>query len=172
MENSTSVKSVAYPFGIVLALYSILYLILIYVFNVSQTNWVVGLISKIVEIAIFIFALITFKKKNGNIISLKQALKVGLGIAVVGGLIAAVYIFIHYTYIYPEFLQNMYDTQVLAMSEQGLTAEQMEGALTWLEYTSSPWVYSVMAIIGNLIFGFIISLLTGLIIRNNNSQAY
>tara|TARA_B100002003_G_C13999863_1_gene482743 strand:+ start:321 stop:839 length:519 start_codon:yes stop_codon:yes gene_type:complete len=172
MENSTSVKSVAYPFGIALALYSILYLVLIYVFNISETNWIVGLISKIIEISIFIFALITFKKKNGNIISLKQALKVGLGVAVIGGLIAAVYIFIHYTYIYPEYLQKMYDTQVLAMSEQGLTAEQMEGSMTWLEYISSPWVYSAMAILGNLIFGFIISLLTGLIIRNDQKQAY
>ena len=172
MENSTSVKSVAYPFGIALALYSILYLVLIYVFNISETNWIVGIISTIIQIAIFIFSLTTFKKKNGNLISLKQALKVGLGVGVIAGLIVAVYTFIHYTYIYPEFLQNMYDTQVLAMSEQGLTAEQMEGGLTWLEYTSSPWLYSVVAIIGNLLFAFVVSLLTGLIIRNDQKQAY
>ncbi|MDN3593852.1 DUF4199 domain-containing protein [Zunongwangia endophytica] len=172
MENSTSVKSVAYPFGIALALYSIIYLVLVYVFNVSQEDWVVGLISKFIEIAIFVFALITFKKKNENVISLKQSLKVGLGAAVIGGIIAAIYTYIHYKFIYPEFLQSMYDTQVLAMSEQNLTAEQMEGALTWVEYTSSPWVYSAMQIIGYLILGFIISLLTGLIIRNNQAQDY
>ena len=57
MENSTSIKSVAYPYGFVLAIYSILALVLIYVFNVAQDNWVVGVINTLVSIAIFVLAI-------------------------------------------------------------------------------------------------------------------
>ena len=172
MENSTSVKSVAYTFGVILALYSILVLILLYVFNVTDSNWIVSIINAAVTITIFVYGIITYKKKNGNVISLKEALKVGMGIAVLSGVIAAIYTYIHYAFVYPEFSEMIYDKAVAQMAEQKMPAEQMEQALSITEYTTSPWFFSLMGLIGSLFFGFIISLLTGLIIRNNNSQAY
>lgn len=172
MENSTSVKSVATTFGVILGLYSILVLVLLYVFNVTETNWVISIINAAVTIIIFVYGIITFKKKNGNLISLKEALKTGMGIAVLSGVIAAIYTYIHYAFIYPEFSEIIYDKAVAQMAEQKMPAEQMEQALSITEYTTSAWFFSLMGLIGSLFFGFIISLLTGLIIRNDQKQAY
>ncbi|MDX1427995.1 MAG: DUF4199 domain-containing protein, partial [Salegentibacter mishustinae] len=97
MENSTSVKSVAYPYGIVLAIYSIIVLVLLYAFNVDQENWVVGVLNAIVSITIFVLAIKKFKQNNNGFLSIKEALKVGLAVAVISGVIAAIYSYIHYS---------------------------------------------------------------------------
>ncbi|TDN83084.1 uncharacterized protein DUF4199 [Salegentibacter sp. 24] len=168
MENSTSVKSVAYPYGIVLAIYSILVLVLIYVFNVAQDNWIVGVINTLVSIAIFVLAIKKFKENNNGFLSLKEALKVGLAVAVISGVIAAIYSYIHYSFVYPEFSEKVYDEAVLKMTEQGVPESQQSQALEMTKMFSSAWFFATMALVGSLFFGFIISLITGLILKREN----
>jgi hypothetical protein len=168
MENSTSIKSVAYPYGIVLAIYSILVLVLIYAFNVAQDNWIVGVINTLVSIAIFVLAIKKFKQDNHGYLRLKEALKVGLAVAVISGVIAAIYAFIHYNFVYPEFSEIMYDKAVLQMSEQGIPESQQSQALEITKMTTSAWFFATMTLVGSLFFGFIISLITGLILKREN----
>ncbi len=168
MENSTSVKSVAYPYGMVLAIYSILVLVLIYAFNVAQDNWIVGVINALVSIAIFVLAIKKFKQNNNGFLSLKEALKVGLAVAVISGVITAIYSFIHYSFVYPEYSEIMYDEAVLQMTEQGIPESQQSQALEMTKMFTSPWFFATMALVGSLFFGFIISLITGLILKREN----
>ncbi|UBZ06048.1 DUF4199 domain-containing protein [Salegentibacter mishustinae] len=168
MENSTSIKSVAYPYGFVLAIYSILALVLIYVFNVAQDNWVVGVINTLVSIAIFVLAIKKFKQHNNGFLSLKEALKVGLAVAVISGVITAIYSYIHYSFVYPEYSEMMYDQAVLQMAEQNMPESQQNQALEMTKMFTSPWFFATMALVGSLFFGFIISLITGLILKREN----
>jgi len=168
MENSTSIKSVAYPYGTVLAIYSILVLVLLYVFNVAQENWIVGTINTLVSIAIFVLAIKKFKQDNNGFLSLKEALKVGLAVAVISGVIAAIYAYIHYSFVYPEFSEIKYDEAVLQMTEQGIPESQQSQALEMTKMFTSPWFFSTMTLLGSLFFGFIISLIAGLILKRNN----
>ncbi|PRX51902.1 DUF4199 domain-containing protein [Salegentibacter salegens] len=168
MENSTSVKSVAYPYGIVLGIYSILALVLIYVFNVAQDNWTVGIINTLVSIIVFVLAIKKFKQNNSGFLSLKEALKVGLAVAVISGVIGAIYSYIHYSFVYPEFSEMMYDQAVLQMTEQGLSEAQQSQGLEMTKMFTSAWFFATMALVGSLFFGFIISLITGLILKREN----
>jgi len=168
MENSTSVKSVAYPYGIVLAIYSIIVLVLLYAFNVDQENWVVGVLNAVVSITIFVLAIKKFKQNNNGFLSIKEALKVGLAVAVISGVIAAIYSYIHYSFVYPEFAEMKYDEAVLQMSEQNMTESQQSQALEMTKMFISPWFFATMTLVSSLFFGFIISLITGLILKREN----
>ncbi len=170
MENSTSVKSVAYPYGIVLAIYSIIVLVLLYVFNVDQENWVVGVLNALVSITIFVLAIKKFKQNNNGFLSIKEALKVGLAVAVISGVIAAIYSYIHYSFVYPEFAEMKYDEAVLQMAEQNMPESQQSQALEMTKMFISPWFFATMTLVSSLFFGFIISLITGLIMKNKNPQ--
>ena len=170
MEESTPIKSVAYPYGIVLAIFSILVLVLMYVLNLEQGNWMMAVLNVLVTIAIFIYAIKEYKKKNSGFLSIKEALKVGLAVAVVAGLIAGIYTYIHYTYIYPEFSGMIYDQAVIQMSEQQISEAQQEQALGITAFTTSPFFFATMTLVSSLFYGFLISLIAGAIMKQKRPE--
>lgn len=167
MESETaSIKPIAYSFGVYLGLINIVILVIMYVGDI-QKSWTISILSIILTIAIFIYGIKAYKQKNNSFLSLGEALKVGLAIAVIGGVISAVYSYIHYSYIYPEFIQITLDqakTQMLDASPN-MTEEQMDQALKMTSMFTTPLFFSLMSIIGSLFFGLIISLIGGLIMK-------
>ena len=165
MEESTSIKPVAYSYGGFLALYSILLLVIIYVFNITPDNWVVGIINFIITVTIFVMALKAYKAKNGGFLSMTEAIKTGVAVGAVAGLISAIYVFIHYTFIYPEFTEIMRDQTIIKMTEQGLSEAQQEQTLQMTSFTTNPLFYATMSLLSSLFYGFIIALIAGAIMK-------
>jgi hypothetical protein len=172
MENSPSIKSIAYSYGGGLALYSIVMLIIIYIANIQpdgSMNYVISGLNIIVSIAVFALALSAFKKNNNGFISLSQALKTGLAVAAIAGIIAAIYTFFHYSYVYPEYLDIIKDQQRTGMIESGqMSDEQIEQSIEMMSFSTSPFFLSTVTLILNLFFGFLISLIVGLVIKKKN----
>lgn len=167
MEKSTSIKSLAYQYGLILAVYSIFVLVVLYVMNVQEQNWMVGTLNVIVTIIIFVAALKTFKNNNGGYMSLSEALKLGLAVAAVGGLIVAIYSYFHYSFIHPEFVEMARENAMLEISSQGMGEAQMKQAKEMSEIFTSPIFFATISLILTLFSGFIISLIAGLIMKKD-----
>ncbi|QYA26807.1 DUF4199 domain-containing protein [Gramella sp. MT6] len=168
MDNSPSIKSIAYTYGLLLAAYSVLVLVLIYAFNISQDNWIIGVVNILVTIAILALAINNYKSKNNNYLSIKEALKVGLATAAVGGLVAAIYAYIHYSFVYPEFIEMVKETSYQNMSDQGMSDKQISDTMKMTEFTMKPWFFSTMTLVSSLFFGLLISLITGAILKKQD----
>ena len=115
-----------------------------------------------------------FKKQNQGFMDLKDALKVGLGIALIGSLIGAAYYFIFLTFIEPDFINLIIDKQREAMleSQPNMSQEQVDQAMSIASKFSRPWVQCSIQIVVGIFFGFIISLISGLIQKRTNPQQY
>ncbi|MEX2349356.1 MAG: DUF4199 domain-containing protein [Flavobacteriaceae bacterium] len=167
MENQkTSLKQIATTYGMLLALLSILVLVVMYVGNIEK-SWTISIISFGLTVLIFVYALKAYKHGNGYYLTLGEALKVGMATAAIGGVVAAIYAYIHYTFIYPEYIDTILDQARMEMSEQsqGMTEEQMEQAIGFTESFTTPFMMATFSLIGTLFFGFIISLVAGLIMK-------
>ncbi len=167
MENqSPSIKPIAFNYGIILALVSIIVLVIMYILNIEK-SWPLSIGSTIATILVFVYGIKAYKMANGNLLSLREAIKVGLAIAVIGGIIAAIYAYIHYTMIYPEFIEMTKETAYEQMMERNpnLTDEQVTQAMEMSSMFMSPSFFSLMSIIGSLFFGLIVSLIAGLIMK-------
>ena len=167
----------AYNYGLYLALISILTAVLIYALNLDQikknggdTGFYVGsvqFVTTLLTIAVYFFGLSALKKAQNGFMSLGEAIKLGLAIAVVGGAIAAVYGYIHYTFIYPEFVEIVRENAFMEMQERaaGASSAELEQGMKMTEMFTSPLAMSLLSIVGSLIFGLIISLILGLIMK-------
>ena len=107
------------------------------------------------------------KELNGGFLSLSDALKTGLGIALISGLISVIYTYIFTTIIEPDFFINLAQIQEQKLIDAGMTDEQIETQLGLMAKMSGPMITSAFAIIGSLFFGFIISLIAGLIMKES-----
>ncbi len=165
-SEKPSIKPIAYSFGLYLALINIIILVIMYVANIEK-NWTISILSLILSIAIFIYGIKSYKQKNNGFLTLGEAIKIGLAIAVIGGLISAIYTYVHYSYIYPEFLEITKDQARAQMLEKrpNMSSEQVEEAMKISGMFITPLFFSFMSVIGSLFLGLIISLIGGLIMK-------
>ena len=169
MENQkSSSKQIMLNHGMILGLVSVLMSVVIYAMGlIYEQDWKVALLSFIIMAVITFMGLKKFKEGNNNLLSLGQALKIGLGIALIGSIIGVLYNQIFINFIEPDFMENMMKVGEQKMLEQNpnMTDEQLEVAKGMQEKMSSPLIGAAFGIIGSLFFGFIISLIEGLILK-------
>ncbi len=165
------IKPIAYNYGMYMALASVLFLIVGYALDM-QRNTIISILSAITSITLYVLAFSAYKKLNGNVFSLGDAMKLGLAIAAIAGIIGAIYAYIHYGYIDTDFIQNIRVENENQMLENAgdMTEEQLETATKMTEIFTSSGFFSTMTLIGSLFFGVIISLIVGLIMKSDSND--
>lgn len=174
METQTaSVKKIALNYGLLLALAIIVLSVIVYALGMSvEQPWWQSLLSFVFMIAIIWMGLKAYKLGSGGFMSLGDALKVGLAISVISGIVGSIFTYIFITFIEPDFIAQMLQTTQENMVEQNpdMTQEQLDMAMGMSEKFLSPWIMVALGIIYSLFFGFIISLIEGLILKNNRPE--
>lgn len=169
MENQTaSVKKIGFNYGLILALLVVGLSVIVYVLGLHLDQpWWQSVLNFIFMTVCIIYGLKAFKKDNGGFLSLGEALKTGLVIAIVSGIIGSIFTYIFITVIEPDFITQMLEVTQEKMIEQNpnMTQEQMDMAMGMTEKFMSPWIMFAMGLIASLFFGFIISLIAGLIMK-------
>ncbi len=130
--QSASVKKIALPYGFMLALGTIVISVLVYVMGMTYDQpWWQSLLNFLIMAAVITYGLKAFKSDNEGFLSLAEALKTGLAISLIAGLIGSVFTYIFIEFIEPDFVVNMLEATREKMVDQNpdMTEEQMEMAL-------------------------------------------
>ncbi len=165
-----SVKKIALPYGFLLALATIVISVIVYVMGMTyEQPWWQSALNFVLMAAVISYGLKAFKASNDGFLSLGEALKTGLAISLIAGLIGSIFTYVFIEFIEPDFAVNMLEATREKMIDQNpeMTEEQMEMALGMTEKMMSPGVMVAIGIIASLFFGFIISLVAGLIMKQD-----
>ena len=101
--------------------------------------------------------------------SLGDALKVGVAIAVISAIVYVLYGFIFNYVIDPEFMAQALDVAKDKMLENpNMTEEQVEQSIKMIEMFTNPLIGSAFWIAMSALFGLIWSLIAGLVMKNNS----
>lgn len=168
--QKASVKKVALPYGTILGLISIVISVIVYVMDLTyERPWWQGLIGFIVMILCIVYGLKAFKKDNAGFLSLGEALKVGLAIALIASIFGVLFNLVFMYVIEPDFAAQSLLVAEEQMLEQNpnMTEEQLEFGLSITETMTSPLILSALSIIMSLFFGFIVALVAGLVMKVN-----
>jgi|TARA_B110000971_G_C19653545_1_gene339009 hypothetical protein len=173
MENQVSSKNFMVNNGVILGVISVLVSLVLYATgNHLPPHWSATLVSFILTIGCIILATKQFKAVNGGFLSWGQGVKIGVGVAIVGGLIVVVYQYLFANFIEPEYMAQMIEIQNQAYLEGGMTEEQIEAANAMTSSFSSPGIMAAVGIITSAIFGFIISAITAAIMKKSEEETY
>lgn len=168
MANSLQKKDLL-NFGLLFGIYSALMMYMGYKLS-FETSLFYRAISFGFAVLIFYYAIMKFKKQNEGLLKISDAIKTGLAIGLIGGVIYAIYTYIHLTYVNETFLQEVIDSIQTSSDTLGLEltdeeiAKRKEGAI---DYYGSPFFYVTTNLVSCLFQAFIISLVIGLIKKNN-----
>ncbi|MDD3721364.1 MAG: DUF4199 domain-containing protein [Lutibacter sp.] len=174
MENQEiTPKQIMLNYGLLLGFTSILISVALYAMGKTyEPHWSVGLISTLISVVIIVLGIKKVKENNNGFLSLSEALKTGLGIALISGLVLVVYNLIFVTYIEPEYFARMLEMQQQKTLEMypNFSDEQLEAAMEMGKKMSGPTINSAIIIIASLFLGFIISLIGGLIMKKTDEE--
>ena len=174
MENQkiTTAKT-ALNFGLILGGISLVYSLMLFFLDMHyQGETATSLMGYALLIGLILWAIMHFKKNNDGYISLSEALKTGVGAALISAIIVCIYTIVLIQYLDPEFLDKSieYQKQKMLQENPEISVENVNKMFDMQKEFSGPFIISGFIIILNLFFGFIISLIVGLIIKKSKPE--
>lgn len=174
MENQkiTTAKT-ALNFGLILGGISLVYSLMLFFLDMHfQGETATSLIGYALLIGLVLWAIMHFKKNNDGYISLSEALKTGVGTALISAIIVCIYTIVMIQYLDPEFLDKSieYQKQKMLQENPEISVESVNKMFDMQKEFSGPFIISGFIIIFNLFFGFIISLIVGLIVKKSKPE--
>lgn len=174
MENNSSpLKSHIIQYGLLLGGISVVFALMLFFLDMHYTqesavNW----INWFITIAVLVLAIMSYRKSNEGFLSLSEALKLGLGISVIGALIAIAYTYVLVNFLDPDTIEKTLEISQNKMLDEypEMTQEQIEQAKEMQRKFSSTGVISTMIMVFSLVFGFVVSLISGLILKRNRPE--
>ncbi len=166
MENETiSTKKIIINYGVILGILSVLMGVVVYIMDgYAKQNWVHTVVGLAIITGVIIYGIKAFKTANGGFLKLGEALKIGVGIALIGGIITVIWTILLMTTIEPGIVDQINEVQREQMLERfpDMPQEQLDQSLEMAKKFTSPYMISAFSLIWSLFIGFIISLVAGL----------
>lgn len=167
--NKPSLFKASLNYGLMLGGALVLYSLLLYVLGMTG-NQTLGYVSFVIYIILMILGIKEYRDKmSGGFISYGNSFVIGFLIALIGGLISAIFSFILFKFIDPALLQTTLDKARQSMEDKAMTEEQIEMAMKWTQSMMSPIGMLISSFIGSAIFGAIISLIVSIFMKKEGT---
>jgi len=170
-EQQPKTGKFALNYGLLLGLISVVFGVMLYTQKMHyETSTAVIVISIVILAAIIFVAVNAFKKANGGYLAISEALKVAVGVALVGAIISLAYQFVLTNFIEPDFMDKAMEiAKPKAMAENpNMTEEQWEQGVEMQK--SFAWIQYPVLLIMNCVLGLVLGLITGLILKKSKAD--
>ncbi|TMU56931.1 DUF4199 domain-containing protein [Flagellimonas algicola] len=167
-ENQPKVGTFSRNYGVLAGATGIIFSLMLYLADMHhERSFAIQAVQYLILAVFVVLAILQFKKANGGFISLIQAMKIGPGVAVVSFILGIIYFLIFSNVIEPNFMEQAYELGRQQALEQNpnLTTEQIDQSIEIQK--KFFWVIMAVFMLLSVIFGFIVSLITGLIVKKD-----
>lgn len=171
-QNQPKTGKYALNFGVILGVISVVFSLMLYSLDMHyQGGFAVMGVSLVLTIILIVIGMMQFKKANEGFMSFGQALKIGVGISLVGAVIGVLFNQILINFIDPDTMTKAFEfqrEQLIAAGE--LSVEQIDAQMEIGKSFSTPVMQIAFGLIASLFFGFLLSLIPGFILKNSKPE--
>ncbi len=165
-----SKNAIAMRYGLISGVISIVYSLILNITDLAFTNKALSWVSFIILVAAIVLAMREFKRQNGGFMSYGQGLGIGTLVAVISSILGGIFMYIYVKFVDSGYMDKMRDMQVAELESKGMNDEQIDQAIAISDKMMTPEMMVVFAIIGGLVFGFILSLIISAIMKRNRPE--
>ncbi len=161
-----------FKYSLIYAGISIAITLLYYIFDVNIMSTGVsastGVLSFVILLVIFIMSVRKYRDRGlGGKITFLRAFLHTLAIGVIGGLVIALFNYIFYAYIAPEYLASQVEPFIEMMEKFNLPEEAMDEAISKFEEGLQPFNMLKSQLTSSLVLSAIIGLFIGIFIKKD-----
>lgn len=167
METSPKLGPYNYRFGLIASGIGIAFSLMLYFMDMTYNQSpVIQTTQTLIPAVVAVIAILAFKKDNGGLLSLKQSIKIGIGVFLIAGIVGIIYFALFINFLEPEFITKTALLQADAMRasmpelDESVIEMQQENTEKFF-YVSFPFI-----LIMNVLIGLVVGLVTGLFAKN------
>lgn len=165
-----SKNAIALRYGLICGVITIIYSLILNITELALTNQFLGWISFLIVLAAIWMAMREFKRQNAGFMSYGQGLSIGTLVVLISSILGGVFTYIYVKFVDTGYIEKMRNMQVAEMESKGMSDEQVDQAMAVAEKMMTPGMIVVFAIVGGLVFGFLLSLIIAAIVKNNKPE--
>lgn len=139
--------------------------------NTGPIKWLYVLVGVGVSIWAIVAAIGADRKQLGGFIGLGRCVGLGAFTGLISGAIGAVYSLLNVYLINPDYQEQMSAAMQSEWEKQGMSAEQIEMASGMATMFTNPLFLGLSQLIGGAIFGVIVGLIAGAIMKRDRPYA-
>ena len=156
-------------YGAILGVLSAIFSFMLYTMDMHyQGGTFVTIVSVVLSTALYAVAMYQFRNANSNLMSFWQGVKIGVGVAVISGIIIVLFNLLLTRVIDPETMtkaMNFQREQLIENTE--MTIEQIDAQLEIAKQFQTPAIQSAFGLLFAVIFGFLLSLIPAAILKRS-----
>lgn len=172
-DQNLELKKYISQYGALLGGISVVFGLMLFSMDMHYQNETsTTIVSLVLTLGVIVFAQYSYRKDNEDFMSLSQGIKMGLGIGAVSGLINVAYFLVLSNVLDPEMMNKALEMGMNQFLDQNPEASQdmINQVESMQEKFSGPIISSSFLIIASLLTSFVISLITGLILKRNRPE--
>lgn len=165
-----SKNAIALRYGFISGIISMVYSLILNVTDLAFTNQALSWVSIIILVAAIVLALREFKRQNNSFMSYGQGLGIGTLVGVISSILGGIFMYIYVKFVDSGYLDKMRGMQMAEMESKGLNDEQIDQAMAMSEKMMTPEMIILFAILGGLLFGFLLSLIISAVMKKSRPE--
>jgi hypothetical protein len=170
-KPSVSTRSAGVRYGLIMAVISIAYFVILTVASVDMTSGIGRWSSSIFYIGVIYLAHKYFKDNGDGFMSYGQGMGVAFWLSLVCTVIYSVFFYIYVKFIDSSFIQAIKDKQMSEMEGRGMSEEQIDQAMKMAGAFMSPEAMFGFSIVGGIIFMMFIALIVTIFTQKKDAEA-
>jgi hypothetical protein len=167
MEDKASIWKTGMNIGLITGLVMIVYSLILYIAGLP-TNQTLGYFSFIILLGGIVWSHQQYKRNGDGYLSYGEGLGLGTVVSGFAGILSSIFSFIYMTYIDSGIREEIKNQQIIALEQQGLSDEQIEQAMGWMEKMMTPGAMLFTGIFSLIFFGFLFSLIISIFTKKQN----
>jgi len=169
-DNKVLLKATIFQYGKIYGGISVAFAIMLFLLDMhyqggSLQQWT-GLLIMVGSITA---GQLAFRKLNDGYLDLSEAMKIGLGVTIIGIVIGLLYGWFQAIVLDPNQVEKATEFALSQAIEQNpeMTDEMIGITKEWIEWGSSPAISTAFVFSFGLIYGSIVALVTGLVVKKS-----
>jgi hypothetical protein len=167
--NPPKIGKFALNYGLILGGIGAVFSLMLYLqdLHYQQGIWN-AVVSFVLTLLVVTVAMIQFRKANEGKLTFGQAIKVGVGVALISALVGIVWNLILTEVIDPETTEKaLAYAEEQMRTEYNMNQEQIDAQLSLSRKMTAPYIQVPFALIASVIFGFFASLIPALVLKKS-----
>lgn len=172
MEKKTTLGSNALIYGLATGVVLIIFSMILNMLEMRESP--LGYVGILILGAGMWYGTIQLREKGlGGFISYGKAWQSGTVISIIVAVIMGIFTYIYLGYIDPGSMEKeLIKAEEQMMQNPEMTEEQIQIAMEWTRKFMAPPVIAIMAVIGYIIFGMLVALITAAMVKKDNSNVF
>ena len=171
MEQKPTVFQTGLKYGLILALITIGYSLILNLAGLGTNRWLIFALMVVFFCIITYMAHKAYKEGGDGFMSYGQGLGIGTVIALVSGLLSSIFSVIYIKFIDDSAMEEAMQEQIEKMEEQGMSDAQIDQAMEMAAIFQTPVMMVLFGLLWTVFIGFILSLIVSAITKNSNPEA-